>query len=253
MTMNEKYSDYVVYVDESGDHGLSSIDSEYPIFVLAFCIFKKDNYLQTVNKVQNFKFKHFGHDIVILHESEIRKNRGAFQILHSKELKQTFMNELTGVIEEENFTVVSAVINKSKLNKQYVNAGNPYHLAMGFCLERLHQYLSGKGSSEDLTTHIVFEQRGGKMNGGREDKELELEFRRVCNGNNYFNKKMNFDIVIANKQCNSTGLQLADLIARPIGMNYLRPGQENKAFEIIEKKPRKHNGEYKGFGLKIFP
>ncbi|CAC9451571.1 hypothetical protein BSPLISOX_2138 [uncultured Gammaproteobacteria bacterium] len=42
------FSDYIVYVDESGDHGLVNIDTQYSIFVLAFCIFKKSDYLKTV-------------------------------------------------------------------------------------------------------------------------------------------------------------------------------------------------------------
>ena len=72
--MENDFSDYVIYVDESGDHGLVSIDQQYPIFVLVFCIFKKQDYLATVQKVQQFKFRHFGHDMVILHESDIRRD-----------------------------------------------------------------------------------------------------------------------------------------------------------------------------------
>lgn len=34
-----RYSDFVVYVDESGDHSLASIDPNYPVFVLALCVF----------------------------------------------------------------------------------------------------------------------------------------------------------------------------------------------------------------------
>jgi hypothetical protein len=30
------HSDYIIYVDESGDHSLESIDSEFPTFVLSF-------------------------------------------------------------------------------------------------------------------------------------------------------------------------------------------------------------------------
>jgi len=37
------YSDYVIYVDESGDHTLTAIDRDYPVFVLDFCIFRKDS------------------------------------------------------------------------------------------------------------------------------------------------------------------------------------------------------------------
>ncbi len=34
-------SGYIAYVDESGDHSLASIDPQYPIFVLSFCLFDK--------------------------------------------------------------------------------------------------------------------------------------------------------------------------------------------------------------------
>lgn len=34
-----RYSDFVIYVDESGDHGMQRLDPYYPIFVLAFCVF----------------------------------------------------------------------------------------------------------------------------------------------------------------------------------------------------------------------
>lgn len=43
--LQRNFSEFVVYVDESGDHSLTSIDRNYPVFVLAFCIFYKDHYL----------------------------------------------------------------------------------------------------------------------------------------------------------------------------------------------------------------
>ena len=42
--MPNGFSDYLVFVDESGDHGLETIDQNYPVFVLAFCVFKKTGY-----------------------------------------------------------------------------------------------------------------------------------------------------------------------------------------------------------------
>jgi hypothetical protein len=84
-------SDFIVYVDESGDHGLKTIDINYPVFVLAFCIFRKDVYVdQLVPAMQRFKFSHFGHDQILLHETDIRKDRGDFSILKSKALKEAF-------------------------------------------------------------------------------------------------------------------------------------------------------------------
>ncbi|MEX5323322.1 DUF3800 domain-containing protein, partial [Pseudomonas shirazica] len=63
-----EFSDYIVYVDESGDHGLQKINPEYPVFVLAFCIFRKDVYVQSVvPAVQKLKFDFWGHDGIVLH------------------------------------------------------------------------------------------------------------------------------------------------------------------------------------------
>ena len=80
------------------------------------------------------------------------------------------------------------------------------------------------------------------------------QFRRISNGQNYKGNKMPFEIVMANKMSNSAGLQLADLIARPIGISVLKPDQENRAYEIIKGKFHKNGyGKIDGVGLKVFP
>lgn len=243
--MKQKYSDYIIYVDESGDHSLTSIDEGYPIFVLAFCIFEKEKYSRSsITKLKKFKFKHFGHDMVILHENEIRKDKGIFRRLKSRELKESFLNELTSIIEQEEFTIIATVINKKDL---YSHNNNPYDIALKYCMERAYRFLKQKNQENNIT-HIVVEQRGK-----REDEELELEFRRVCDGQNFENINFPFEIIMANKMTNSAGLQLADLVARPIGLSVLKPNQENRAYEIIKKKLHNKNGVYNGIGLKIFP
>jgi hypothetical protein len=135
------HSSYVVYVDESGDHGLQSIDPQYPVFVLAFCVFHKRHYSEKViPALHAFKFKHFGHDHVVLHENEIRKEQGAFNIFRSKQQKQEFLQELAGIVEASNFILISCVIDKAALAKKGGVPPNPYHLALGFCLETLYFY-----------------------------------------------------------------------------------------------------------------
>lgn len=92
------HSDFIIYVDESGDHSLESIDPDYPVFVLSFCIFRKDEYAERVTPaIRHLKFATFGHDMVVLHESEIRRKKGAFSHL-SKEPREAFMNTLTDII-----------------------------------------------------------------------------------------------------------------------------------------------------------
>jgi hypothetical protein len=45
------FSDYIAFIDESGDHSLESIDPQYPI-------------------IRKLKLDTFGHDSVVLHEYE---------------------------------------------------------------------------------------------------------------------------------------------------------------------------------------
>ena len=109
------FSDYIIFVDESGDHGLLNIDAGYPVFVLSFCIFNKRHYVDsTVAALQHFKLAHFGHDQVILHERDIRKDLGSFAFLKNKATKQSFMDELTAIVEQQEFTLVTALIDKQK-------------------------------------------------------------------------------------------------------------------------------------------
>jgi hypothetical protein len=245
-----QYSDFVVYVDESGDHSLEKVDPQYPVFVLAFCVFYKRHYAQVVvPSVETFKFQHFGHDVVVLHETDIRKEKGNFRFV-SRAHKHAFMDELTGLIETDNFILISSTIDKNRLRERNQN---PYHLALGFCLETLDELMQEKGQ-DARTTHVVVECRGSK-----EDKELELEFLRVCSGANKFSKPLPFEIVFADKKTNSTGLQLADLVARPIGLSVIKPTQPNRAFDVLKRKffcsgGRHRVGDgYEGWGLKIYP
>lgn len=247
--MDKNFSDYIVYVDESGDHGLTTIDPYYPVFVLVFCIFKKCDYINVaIPLLQLFKFAHFGHDQVILHETDIRKDRGDFAFLKSQAVKTAFLDELTSIIQKSPFILVSTVIKKEAYRQRYTAPENPYHVALRFSLERIYYFLTEQQANLGAT-HIVVEKRGKS-----EDDELELEFRRVCDGFNYLQKSLPFELVFADKKSNSTGLQLADLIARPIGLHVLKPEQENRAFAIIDGKfYRNGKGIKVGYGLKCFP
>lgn len=246
-------SPYIVYVDESGDHSLVSIDDGYPVFVLAFCVFHKEYYAnKVVPSVEHLKFRNFGHDMIVLHEADIRKEVAPFTF-SSKAHKDFFIEELNGIILDSKFILISCTIFKKQLPPRVAQETNSYHLALLSCLETLYEFLLEKGQ-EQKRTHVVVECRGRK-----EDNALELEFRRICDGANKFGKDLPFNIVLANKQANSTGLQFADLVARPIGRHLLNREQPNRAFDVLRAKffckgGRSRVGkDFEGWGLKIIP
>lgn len=249
-----RFSDYVVYVDESGDHSLSSIDPDYPVFVLALCVFHKRHYAEKIiPAVEKLKFNYFGHDSVVLHEHEIRKQKGVFAFLSHHPTRIEFIEQLSSIMEASNFVLMACVVDKARLSRTEGTTSNPYHIALGICLEMLREFLAEKGQNH-LQTHVVVECRGKK-----EDAELELEFRRICDGDNKGNHQLPFHIIFADKKTNLTGLQVADLVARPVGLNYIRPKQPNQAFQMLKKKffcdggRHKAGRGYQNVGLKVYP
>jgi hypothetical protein len=239
------YADYIVFADESGDHGLVSIDPQFPVFALVLCVIAKADYASTVVPAfQAFKFDVWGHDAVVLHEHDIRKSKGAFTLLLTDPaLRARFYDRLNTLMADAPIRVFASIIDKNALKAKYATPWNPYEIALLFCMERLRDHLMRQGQKGRLV-HVLFESRGH-----REDRELEIEFRRVCaNRSNWGYRQADFrqiafEPVFVSKSANSTGLQLADLVARPIALNFLKPGQANRAYEIISGKL----GQVKGF------
>ncbi len=249
LTGGPAFGDYIVFVDESGDRALDGIDPQYPVFVLLFLIVLKEDYVARICRdLQQFKMDFWGHDEVVLHEHDIRKPNDAFRFLINAETRHRFMARLNALMASLPVTAVAIVIDKRAMVSRYHVSKGPYHYALETGHERVHLHLKSLGQEKAITPVLV-EKRGR-----REDAELELAFRRVCAGSNILSEPMPFDLVMTPKAANSAGLQLADLMARPIGLHYLRPTQPNQAYDIIATKLRRSpDGKADGWGIKILP
>ncbi len=227
--------DYIFYADESGDHSLTKIDPLFPAFALSLCAFKKAEYCsRIIPRFLRFKFDYFGHDSVVLHEREIRKQIGDFTFLTDLVLRERFMADLTSLVSTSRFSIFAAVIDKSAL-KLDLFPTNPYGLSLRICVQSAYRFLEQRGQI-GRTHHFIFEKRGPK-----EDDDLELEFRRLTDGDNDLRCRFEgFHIRFSDKRTNSTGMQIADLTARPIGLKVVRPDQPNRAFDAIAGKLRNH-------------
>jgi hypothetical protein len=249
MRESADFSDYLVFVDESGDHNLVQIDPQFPVFVLLFTIIRKSDYVDRVcPDLRRFKFEFWGHDEVVLHEHEIRKPFGEFLFLLQRPLRERFLAGLTDQMEALPATVVAVVIDKPAYAARYHAPVSPYDYALETGLERVFRHLESLGQGTRTTAIIV--EKPGK----REDAELELAFRRVCDGTNVLRRSLPLQLVMIPKSSNSAGLQLTDLMARPVALHHLRPDQPNRAFRIIETKLRRSpTGQTEGWGLKRLP
>jgi len=243
------HSDFIVFADESGDHSLTNVSREYPVFVLSFCIIKKSDYIESVSPLlQRFKFRWWAHDGVVLHSMRIRRQEPPFVFLKSIEKRERFMADLTDTLAKCPFTLIAGVIHKARLREQYVQPENPYSIALRFCLERAHEFFLEQDQVQ-RQTGFLFECRGRK-----EDAELAIVFRTLCERLSLRGRMPKFSIEFFEKKANLLGLQVADLVSTPIGRHISQPQKSNRAFEMVQRKfVRRPNGDFMGTGLRVFP
>ena len=224
-----KFSNYVVYVDESGDDAWT-INKQFPILSVNYCLFEKEYYLdELIPRFNRLKFKYWGCDNIVLHERDLRQpGKIADPSIRSKysrikdERGDDFMRDLSGIIDHAEFKCFCVIIDKSKVPEQH-RAFDPYHIALSRGFRQIKNYLKNHAEDElDRDLHFIFEKRDGSQ-----DRSLNKAYQRIRlegslvgrYGDGMF---PNFRLELMDKKSNSTGLQIADLTARPIGNHYLQ-------------------------------
>jgi len=226
--MTKKSSNYLIFVDESGDHYLNNYPKEFPIFVLAFVIISKDEYCDhLLPKFSRLKLKYFPDVSTIFHEREIRKAEKRFSFLTNADIRKSFQMDLSTLMTDIDYKIVAVTINKEKTDKKNILTENLYELGVKYGLAKIEDCL--KDMNDFNYTTVTFESRAYSIESYRqEDDKLYKYFKETANEN--------FGIEIHIKSAGGLGLQFADLIARPIGIHVLRPEQHNRAWEIIKGK-----------------
>ena len=244
---------FVMFLDESGDHNLRRIDRNFPVFCLMGCVFERYYYRDVVRPtIDAFKLLFRGRTDVILHSREIRKHQGAFSFLGDESTRSEFYDALNELIRSLRFTVLSAVILKlDHLSEYGLRARHPYHLALEFILERYSLLMSRRGRC--CSGYVLAESRGK-----REDSLLKAEFSRLSAvGTRYQDLRNVTGLWMEKKPANLVGLQIADLAAYPIAAKVLRPLAEQRSFDVLVDKisaaPERKGGSILGYGLKVFP
>ncbi len=242
-------SEYIAFLDECGDHTLSLIDQDFPLFLLATVVMRRADYAERVIPlIAQLKLKYWVHEGVNLHSRDIRKSKGPFGFLQVPDKRAAFMGELSELMQNLPYTLFVSAVRKDRHKDRYgTHAVNPYDLALEFTLERLIHFIESKGLKE---LPFVAEARGKK-----EDETLERCFYRMMSeGTDYIKgerfKSLKCPLVFRNKFDNIAGIQLADLCAHPCARHILRPDQPNRAFDIVNEKIYRE-GEISGW--KVFP
>lgn len=244
---------YLLFLDETGDHGLSHIDNNFPLFLLCGCLIREDKLFELESAINRFKIKYFNTTDVILHSREIRRHEGSFQILFDLDLKGRFYADWNEIVSSAAFTIIGSGIDKIKHIKKYGRAAsNPYALSLSFIMERLIFCLDP--IDKEAKVYIKVEKRGDK-----EDTLLLAHYNSILDKGTYYVSKQRLQNTIAglkyhSKIDNINGLQLSDLCAYPLARHLLYPKVPYIPFDVIKGKIYcDKKGKFGGYGLKLFP
>ena len=241
-----------LFLDESGDHSLTAIDPQYPVFVLGGVIVDSKYAATEVNAaVRRLKLEVFGRDDFTLHTADIVRQRGAFSSLGSPRLRHLFHTRLNAVMQRLDYTVIACAIRKDAHLAAYGAAAlDPYALSLNVLVERFCFALAD--AREARPGLIVAERRGKAL-----DSALLASWRHLREqGTSYLRPAAISDrttrLQLESKGAGIAGLELADLVVSPIGRFVAgKPPREDWA--IVESKLRRRKGEYLGSGLVILP
>jgi len=246
----QKPSHYL-FLDESGDHGLTSINENSSIFLLCGVLFHSEAYDSFSNELDTIKTNFWNSTQVVFHSRDIRKCNKEFAILLDYNVKAKFYESLNNCIQKGTYTAFATAIRKDEYIRRFGKLSNDvYELSLSFIIERAIFRL------DELPTMgkkmaIILEQRGKK-----EDLKLREHFQRLkARGTGFVSStrlnEYGLTIHFRSKSQNVNGLQLADLLAYPCATKARDPQRPNPAFEIFEDKIYAKGRKY--YGFKVYP
>ncbi len=227
----------ILFLDESGDHSLSKIDLQYPVFVLCGVIMDEDYHNGPATDALNqFKEQLFGRREIVLHTADFTRNKERFEAMAGHDFRLLFFEELQTSIMALNFKI------------------DPYLLSLSILIERFIFECGSPGGS------VIAEARDATLNNALELAFLDLKIRGTTFVSATKVQKRIHNFAIRDKRENITGLQLADVCATPIGRhaigrstypNYSRHGD---FYRTVEEKFRcDWRGNVDGMGLVVLP
>lgn len=257
---------YRLYIDESGDHVFRKLEDPHHRFLcLLGCWFADNDYVRFQQELEALKQRHLPHnpdEPLILHREDIVNQRGAFWRFRDWAAREAFDTDLLALIRHGEFRVVAVVIDKKALQDRYPTPAHPYHLAMGFLLQRYCGYLNHINRRGD----VMAESRGKVENGLLMDSYARHHARGAWHmrAEAFQRALTTHELKVKPKTANIAGLQLADLLANPFRRYVLieqgclteplGPFSEKMVAAALPKLNRHlYDGRIAGYGTVFFP
>jgi hypothetical protein len=200
--------------------------------------------------LEEYKVNLFGSPDIVLHSADISRKRKGFECLHDPEVENRFRCATVTLVRELEFVALGVALHKERHVQRYTsNSLNPYHYTLECMLERFYYILRDARQ----TGMVIAESRGAQ------DADLEHAYdtfmshrTAYVSGSALSERILGLDFRI--KAENLLGLQIADMIAKPLSHIAMETPCRPDC-DVVREKLRKRPGttNYLGYGLKILP
>jgi hypothetical protein len=110
----------ILFLDESGDHNLTAIDPQHPIFVLGGIIARREYALgEMTSKLNAFKLDLFGTTDIHLHTADFTRQKNGFERMKEREFCARFYEKLNQLISELDINIAACAIKKQQHMEKY--------------------------------------------------------------------------------------------------------------------------------------
>lgn len=234
--------EFALFIDDSGSAKPNPQDP-YPLFAMGGVLLKRADETQVQKSIEDFKKRWNIPLEVPLHGNEIRSKKKRFAWLGklSEEERETFMDDLTGLIINSPITVVACVISRQGYFNRYLDKyGEKTWEMMKSAFTILIERTAKHVASQDGTLMVYYEKMGEKK-----DKLIEGYYKDLKTKGLPFDPSSSagysplssaqFNSLlrgIEGKSKNRAEIQLADLCLYPVANSKSQP--ENKAFQAMK-------------------
>lgn len=241
----------IMYLDESGDHDLVTIDPTYSVFVIGGIIVDR-TYARTIMepRVREFKREWFGTDEIILHTVDIARAKRGFERLRTdRTFREAFLAALSELMKDLDYKVACVIHKDRHLAKYGTQSFNSYDFGLEIVVER---FCFEIGDAIDGGV-IYAEKRRVDL-----DHELDVAWERLrAKGTYHVNKRQIDERIIGlslkAKSVNIAGLQLADLVISPVARKQMGLNTHDNWDIVKSKMCRDRFGRIEGYGLVVLP
>ena len=209
----------VLYLDESGESNPAVVDTHYPVFVLGGVIMDQ-RYAAgpLIDAVNSFKRELFGTVDIVLHTSDINRNRNGFEGLLDDAFRRRFYDRINALMADLQYQVIACAVRKDRAIDGRFGNRDLYRVCFGPLVEL---FCAELGNAQDEGIIIAEKRSSTRLNRAVEIDfvNLKTDGGRHTDPGTIANRILAFNL--RDKQDNIAGLQLADLALSPLGRHLI--------------------------------